>query len=1047
MNCVAGHGRAARAGKGSAVQSEAVRSLRTSIRRVLPGSFAIEHTPAMAEKELASRYLSYTGEEVPKMQVLRLKQALPALPPKSHGGSIDARMLVCPGTQWFLDHPEASLLERPEPSVKLQAKVHVEPGESLKLFEMLVERNICSWVRDADVLVVDQQQVLSGMFAVGKGTFLETGEEVQRIIMNLIPCNAVFRHSQGGTRDLPLVTQYLSLCLRQDEKLAFYQSDMTSAFYLFRLPKVWQRMMAFNISFLGEEIGLQHGMRFRPACMVIPMGWASAVSVMQELAERSTTIAGLPADHRIRRTAPLPSWLMNVCQEATAAGRSWYHVYLDNYCGMQKLGAVEAGTQQAGDWHLALEQAWGATGVLSAAKKRVSGETEAQELGAFISGDNGTIGPSKERLMKLIQVTFVVISKSKLKKKWVQVLAGRWVHCMSFRRPCMMFLDRTWEFISGKAVGALAEAWVRSELLNCCAGCWLFHTNLRAGLSDATTASDASSTGGAVGCARSLTKAGEEFAAADSNGASAGLRIPVLVVSLFNGVGCAFRCYDLCGVLPEVCISYEISKEGNRVTSRRWPHVQIKNDVRALDAAAVREWKYLYPQIEEIHIWGGFPCSDLCSAKFGRRNLEGDQSSLFWELVWIIKLVRKEFGYAFKVRFAAENVASMDESAEREITAALGTTPWRMDSADSIPIHRPRLCWTNTELEPMEGVWVTDKGRWLEICLWHPYPELEQWLEPGAEWPGFSEGAILPTCMKSIRRDRPPVRPAGLSRVSHEGRLRWQADEFRFPPYQYGDRFVIWLKNKWRLISAQERELLHGLGYDHTAICWNAGDIKRNPKGYEDARKTLIGDSFNCFSFSFVAAMLCKRFITIPSYDILWNRAGLAPGFCPPIHVVCPLQRALSYGNSQGTNVGVAALHGSMLRRVNHTGSDVRISTGSILNPKNYPRQSACANWWNWSKVFAYKWAKSDHINNLELRSIIHSIEWRIRHLKECHLRVFHLTDSYVAMSVISKGRSSAQLLKPLLGRLAAALLAWDLQLIVSHVESTENPTDHDSRA
>ena len=193
--------------------------------------------------------------------------------------------------------------------------------------------------------------------------------------------------------------------------------------------------------------------------------------------------------------------------------------------------------------------------------------------------------------------------------------------------------------------------------------------------------------------------------------------------------------------------------------------------------------------------------------------------------------------------------------------------------------------------------------------------------------------------------------------------------------------------------------------------------------------------------------MLCKRFITIPSYDILWNRAGLAPGFCPPIHVVCPLQRALSYGNSQGTNVGVAALHGSMLRRVNHTGSDVRISTGSILNPKNYPRQSACANWWNWSKVFAYKWAKSDHINNLELRSIIHSIEWRIRHLKECHLRVFHLTDSYVAMSVISKGRSSAQLLKPLLGRLAAALLAWDLQLIVSHVESTENPTDHDSRA
>jgi hypothetical protein len=38
-------------------------------------------------------------------------------------------------------------------------------------------------------------------------------------------------------------------------------------------------------------------------------------------------------------------------------------------------------------------------------------------------------------------------------------------------------------------------------------------------------------------------------------------------------------------------------------------------------------------------------------------------------------------------------------------------------------------------------------------------------------------------------------------------------------------------------------------------------------------------------------------------------------------------------------------------------------------------------------------------------------------------------------------------MLKPLLSRLATALLAWDLYLIVSHVESLDNPTDSDSRA
>ena len=172
---------------------------------------------------------------------------------------------------------------------------------------------------------------------------------------------------------------------------------------------------------------------------------------------------------------------------------------------------------------------------------------------------------------------------------------------------------------------------------------------------------------------------------------------------------------------------------------------------------------------------------------------------------------------------------------------------------------------------------------------------------------------------------------------------------------------------------------------------------------------------------------------------------GMAPGFCCPISVAIPLQRRLGYG-AVSKPVPVVSLHGAMLRRVNHTGSDVRISTGHVLNPRAFPRQSASAQWWEWQKVFAYRWQKSDHINSLELRSISHSLEWRVRHLKECHVRVFHLTDSYIAMSIISKGRTSSKMLKPLLARLAVYLLAMDIQLVVSHVESAENPTDDASR-
>ena len=131
---------------------------------------------------------------------------------------------------------------------------------------------------------------------------------------------------------------------------------------------------------------------------------------------------------------------------------------------------------------------------------------------------------------------------------------------------------------------------------------------------------------------------------------------------------------------------------------------------------------------------------------------------------------------------------------------------------------------------------------------------------------------------------------------------------------------------------------------------------------------------------------------------------------------------------------------------LNRTGSDVRIRTGHILNPRAFPRQSVASSWWEWSKVFAYRWSRSDHINSLELRSIIHAVEWRVRHLQETQLRIFHLTDSYVAMSLISKGRTSSRMFKPLLSRLAILLLAMGIQLVVCHVESSDNPTDDDSR-
>ncbi len=142
----------------------------------------------------------------------------------------------------------------------------------------------------------------------------------------------------------------------------------------------------------------------------------------------------------------------------------------------------------------------------------------------------------------------------------------------------------------------------------------------------------------------------------------------------------------------------------------------------------------------------------------------------------------------------------------------------------------------------------------------------------------------------------------------------------------------------------------------------------------------------------------------------------------------------------------LADLTSLLISKANHTGSDIRITTGQVMVPKAFPRQSAAADWWIWKSVFSCRWEKHDHINSLELRSILMALQWRIRHGMEADCRVLHLTDSYVNMSIISKGRTSSEMLARLLRRLAALCLGFSVFPFLVHVESTENPTDEGSR-
>ena len=768
---------------------------------------------------------------------------------------------------------------------------------------------------------------------------------------------------------------------------------------------------------------------------------------MQEASELILRGGCLDERAQIVRGLPLPIWTTGLIETANSSGKTFWHVYLDNFAAGE-IGKESSDFKDGNRLHQLAEAAWSDAKVVSSDKKRKACEREAQELGAHIQGDLQTIGGSPERLLKLIQVTLFLLGKLHLSKKLTQVVAGRWVHVFQFRRPAMCLLEDTWKYTSSKQFSSSLVRQVYRELFSCMCAVPYLHTYLGAKVGDIITASDASSTGGAVGISRTLEPQGMDYMSVATTGRRT-RRIPVMLISLFNGIGGAIRCYDILGLIPDTIICFDVHKPAQRVTTKRWPHAEMLGDVKGITAEQIQTWFRKSTFLSEVHLWAGFPCTDLSAVRAGRKGLQGDASGLFFEVLRIKKLLVQEAPAHVTVKYVVENVASMDKKNCQEITEHLDVYPYFLNPVSSVPMQRPRLCWTSEELEGcVEGISFTEETYWTTVHAESEYPKFEDWITPGYDWPGGRNGQALPTAMKSIRRDWPPPSPAGLNKCDEDTIARWKGDEHRFPPYHYQQRFIFWKREKWRLASASEKELLLGYGFGHTEVCMSASTIKANKRAYEDERLSLLGDSFSIYSFVIPTAALCKKYLPAVSFQHLAMRMGMAPGFCSPLHFEVPLQRQLAYGMSHNPGAfTVEDLNRLLLTRVNHTGTDVKITTGEILSPKSIPRQSVQAAWWCWSPVFSTRWKLPEHINILELRSIMLSAKYQMVHLKKMHCRIFHVTDSFVALSVIAKGRTGSRQLGRVLKQLNAWLLSFGVTMVIAHIESSENPTDGASRS
>jgi DNA (cytosine-5)-methyltransferase 3A len=156
------------------------------------------------------------------------------------------------------------------------------------------------------------------------------------------------------------------------------------------------------------------------------------------------------------------------------------------------------------------------------------------------------------------------------------------------------------------------------------------------------------------------------------------------VLSLFDGISCAYEGFNRAGVKVANYYACEIEKNATIISNKRHQGIHRPvNDVRELR-------KDMLPHID--FLVGGSPCTDLSIAKKDREGLEGKRSSLFWEYVRLKNELNPKY-------FILENVASMPKKDKDIITKEMGVEPVMFNASLVSAQSRKRLFWTNISFE------------------------------------------------------------------------------------------------------------------------------------------------------------------------------------------------------------------------------------------------------------------------------------------------------------------------------------------------------------
>ena len=933
------------------------------------------------EKLLSSKKYDYAGRPVEYMEDLECEKVIQAWPKAGQAGVQPITAFLTEETRALLMDPRRLLLPPDKmPQNALKSKVRATDDEWFRIVKEAAARGMMRPVEDS--LVPRDRAghlITNGAGAVRKEKVVGGKTKVcQRFISILCPINAVTEPIPGSQDTLPYIGQMTGLMLEENEALFLESEDLQSAFNLFSVPDNWLGFFAYAKKVDSSAFGLPPGKQIRPALSVVPMGWHSAVALVQEaVRELVFNRAGVPKSLSIEKGKPLPP------------GPNFAVVYLDNFDEIRVIRKLDAELtdegQEMSDYHKKFNLVCDQAGLPRNLGKQLIHAYSGGMQGGHFDGLKGVLKIGPDKLRNYIQLSMALLSRKQWKEFHLRHWAGKTAFMATFKRSLFAGMACIFTAIENSTRGPIRPfSVVLDEIFILMVQSPLSQTNLRASMSMEVSCTDASPTGGGSGVATKFkpnpisSHPVVEFkgtcGTCDKEMATSTMHQRYKCPSKCGKVLCSIGCLSKHRLL---CCRDEYPKMvfGERFSGPEYPltkaaglqglHVQPPLDIlREGDS-----WDFFTPTGKER-------LDDLCD--------EGNLKAEHW---------------APECKtFSAARGKPVHTTSGRRIRG-----PPALRSRD-----KP---WGLSGLSPTDQIKVRQGNAMAKRSLQglregHARGKLESLEHPWSSWLWLTEEAEAVATLEGMMT-------TGFSHCCFGGRrVKWTCILHNIP----------------RLHELMNMEACPG----HPELL--PYEVHDNPDG------TLTFDTAEEATYPWAMCRTMARAIheqlerqnPSPRGDMPFDSEtaivsflrSATKGFQCQTHAVAAARKVIEV--MQTMRQGQEREHLKyMMRLVCLRGTDVKLETeaedGSQSTMAPYP-----AFMWDWAIKLAYRWKQPQHINELEVAAFLVEFRRRTRSPHCIGCRFFNVTDSRVMFHVLTKGRSSSPRLNRLLRRVNSLILMAD---------------------